>query len=150
MSIKLSPVFALMPLHIVITSCPSSVAARVAVAGEVDLATAPALREALLDALHSYSPAVLDLDLAAVTFLDCAGIGALVAVHDAAVDAGCQLRVSNLQPIVHRVFDLTGLLDLFTAATGEPESRPAGAEYPPEHGPIPATVIAPGRQLSVA
>jgi anti-anti-sigma factor len=89
MSTKLSPVTPLPQLRID-TSCPSPATVRVAVLGEVDLATAPVLRDRLLSVLHKQAPAVLDVDLAEVTFLDCAGIGALVAVRNAAVHTGRQ------------------------------------------------------------
>jgi len=80
-----------------------------------------------------------------VTFLDCAGIGALVGVHNAAVHAGCQMRVSHPQPFVRRVLDLTGLLDVFTAATVEPSPPLAAPEHPPGPRAIPAAVADPHR-----
>ncbi|MGN9911732.1 STAS domain-containing protein [Phytohabitans sp. LJ34] len=111
-----SPVTALAQLHID-TTYPSAVTARVAVVGEVDLATTPMLRERLLRLLRDRSPDLLDVDLAGVTFLDCTGLAALVAVRDAAIQAGHQMRVSHPQPIVRRVLEVTGLLAVFTAAT---------------------------------
>jgi anti-anti-sigma factor len=114
-------------------SYPSPGTARVAVTGEVDLATAPALRERLLGVLHEQSPDLIDVDLAGVTFLDCAGIGALVAVHNAAVQAGRRMRVTRPQPIVRRVLEVTGLLGVFTAPTDPP--APTGSAYPSRVGP---------------
>jgi anti-anti-sigma factor len=142
MSTKLSPVTALAQLRID-TSCPLPATARVAVVGEVDLATAPGLRDRLLSVLHEQNPAVLDVDLAGVTFLDCTGIGALVAVRNAAVHEGCQVRVCHPQPITRRVLEVTGLLDAFTV---EPQQLPKGPQHPP--GPVPE-VTAP-RRLMVA
>jgi anti-anti-sigma regulatory factor len=43
-------------------------------------------------------PAVLDIGLAAVTFLDCAGIGMFVAARNAAVHAGGHVLVSLPRP----------------------------------------------------
>jgi anti-anti-sigma factor len=143
MSTTHSPVTALTPLHIAATASSPPGTVRVAVTGEVDLATAPELRERLLGVLHTHGPAVLDIDLAGVTFLDCTGIGALVAVYNAAVHAGCQLRVLHPQPIVRRVLEVTGLLDVFTVA---PPRLPAGPQHPP--GWVPATVPAPRRQVA--
>lgn len=139
MSTKSSPLTALVPLQVAV-SCPWPGTARVAVVGEVDLATAAALRERLLSVLRDQSPAVLDVDLAGVTFLDCAGLGALVGVRSAVVHTGCRMRVCHPQPIVRRVLEVTGLLGVFTAETTQPEPLPARQEHPPGPGPIPTTV----------
>jgi len=113
MSTTLSPVNVLTQLHID-TTYPLPDTARVAVVGEVDLATAAVLRDRLLNVLHDQAPGVLDVDLAGVTFLDCTGISALVAVRNAAVRTGRQMRVTRPQPFVRRVLGLTGLLGVFT------------------------------------
>jgi anti-anti-sigma factor len=97
MSAKLSSVTALAQRRID-TSYPSPATARVAVVGEVDLATAPVLRDGLLNVLHGQTPAVLDVDVDGVTFLDCTGIGVLVGVRNAAVQAGRQ-RWVTLKPL---------------------------------------------------
>jgi anti-anti-sigma factor len=120
----------------------SPTAARVVVVGEIDLATAARLRNSLLCVLHAQTPPVLYVDLAAVTFLDCAGIRAIVAVHADAVQANCQLRVTHPHPNVHRVLELTGLLDVLTAPIGReplptetgnrPGSATATAVQPPD------------------
>jgi hypothetical protein len=79
--------------------------------------------------LHDHNPDLLDVDLGEVTFLDCAGIGALVGVRNAAVQAGRQMRVTHPQPIVRRILEVTGLLGVLTAPTDQrspqPRSRPA-------------------------
>jgi anti-anti-sigma factor len=118
-----SPVTASTQLHID-TSHPSPATTRVAVAGEVDLATASVLRDRLLEVLSDQRPAALDVDLAEVTFLDCTGITALVDARNAAVQTGYQIRVSHPQPIVRRVLDLTGLLGVLTAPSNEPTTAP--------------------------
>jgi anti-anti-sigma factor len=118
MSTTLSPVTMLAHLDIA-PSRPSPATARVAVIGEVDLATAPVLRDQLLGVLHDYGPDVLDVDLGGVTFLDCAGVGALVGVRNAAVQAGRQIRVAHPQPIVRRILEVTGLLGVLTAPTDQ-------------------------------
>jgi len=135
-----SPVTGSAQLHID-TSYPSTATARVAVAGEVDLATTPALRERLLHVLRDQRPELLDVDLAEVTFLDCTGLGALVAVRNAAIRAGGQMRVSHPQPVVRRVLEVTGLLGVFTAPTIVPAT--AGAGYLSRVGPTPAAVSQP-------
>lgn len=97
------------------TSCPSIGVASVAVTGEVDLATAAALNAALLEALATYHPAVLDVDLSACTFLDCSCVRVLFAVHARATATGCLVRVHHPQPMARLVLEMTGLLALMTA-----------------------------------
>jgi anti-anti-sigma factor len=99
------------------TIYPLPVTVTVAVAGEFDLATADALRDGLLDVLDDQNPAVLEVDLAGITFMDCAGLSALVAVRNVAVQTGRRLRIVHPQPIVHRVLAATGLLTLLAGAT---------------------------------
>lgn len=135
----------LTPLYIAVMISLPPGTARVLVTGEVDLATAPELRERLLGVLHTQGPAVLDIDLAEVTFMGCAGVGALVAVNNAAIHAGCQVRVCHPQPIVRRVLELTGLLGVFAV---EPQPPPAGPQHPPGRVPT-ATPAAPfGRTVA--
>jgi anti-anti-sigma factor len=90
-------------------------------AGEVDLCCAGALRAAIQDTLRTPHPVDVVVDLGRVTFLACAGIGALVAGRNTAARRGRGYRVVNLQPLVRHVLDLTGVL---TALTGSPDPAP--------------------------
>ena len=80
-------------------SFPSPGTARLTVTGDIDLATAPKLGMQPLIVMTEHSPAVIDVDLAAVTFLDCSGIGVLVAVRNAAEQTGCEVWISHPQPM---------------------------------------------------
>lgn len=123
MSIHTSPAPVLAHLHVQTRSLsPHRVV--VAVAGEVDLATAPVLQTALADALATYTPAVIDVDLSACTFLDCSGITVLVAAHAAAQARGCQMWARYPQRLVRLVLEVTELLDMFTAPSDAPAPRP--------------------------
>jgi len=136
------PATSLPRLHID-TSCPWPGTARVALVGEVDLGTAPVLRDRLLSVLCDHRFVVVDVDLAGVSFLDCAGIGALVGARNTAVHVGRQLWVSHPQPFVHRVLELTGLLGLVTTPidpSGDRFDRPVG------EGPTLATTAPLGRR----
>jgi anti-anti-sigma factor len=144
-----SPLNALAQLPID-TSCPSPATARLGVAGEIDLATAPVLRDKLLTLLRDQSPTVLVVDLAGVTFLDCAGISALVAVRNAAGKTGCQMRITYPQPFVRRVLEVTGLLGIFTAPIEHPQRLPARSEYPPRTRPAPAIAAQPPGVVAAA
>ncbi|MEQ4306142.1 STAS domain-containing protein [Plantactinospora sp. B6F1] len=103
------------------TGYPQPATARLSAAGEIDLATAPMLRDQLLTLLRDRAPAVLIVDLAGVAFLDCAGIRALVGVRNAAGETGCQMRVTGPQPFVRRVLEVTGLLGILTAPIEQPQ-----------------------------
>lgn len=149
MSTTLLPMTALAHLHFDI-SYPSPSTARVAVTGEVDLATSTALRDRLLRVLEEQNRVLLDVDLAGVSFLDCAGLSALVAVRNAAVQAGLQMRVSHPQPIVGRVLDLTGLLGAFTAPIDWPLPQPTGSGHLCRIGLSPATVTLPSSVMAAA
>jgi anti-anti-sigma factor len=134
MSTTVSPVTAPTQLHLD-TSWPAPSVVRVAVLGEVDLATAHLLLDRLLGVLREQTPAVLDVDLAGVTFLDCTGISALVRVRNTAIRTGGQVRVTHPQPIVGRLLDLVGLLGPLTAPIYQPLS--AAAANPVQTGPVP-------------
>jgi anti-anti-sigma factor len=110
---------------------PSPALARVVVIGQVDLATASQLRDRLFVVLQDQEPAEVDVDLAGVSFLDCAGIGALIAVRNMAVHAGQRVQVSHPTPIIRWMLERTGLLGVLTAPIappGQPPRNPASTE----------------------
>lgn len=75
--------------------------------GEIDLDTAPALHRALAAALGSHREVVLDLS--EVTFMDCAGLGALVRARNQADRSGRSLVLRGAGRGVVRLLKLTGL-----------------------------------------
>ena len=86
-----------------------------AVSGDLDIATAPWLRETLLLAIQWCGPAIA-VDLQGVTFLDCAGVNALLAAAHRARLAGGRVRVTRSSAPAWRVITLLGLQELFTGA----------------------------------
>ncbi len=82
----------------------------VAVSGEVDLYSAPTVREAL--EAHLLDERRLVLDLTDVTFLDSTGLGMLVSVHRKLPD-GTDLLLAGATGRVARVFELTRLDRVF-------------------------------------
>lgn len=87
----------------------------VAVAGEVDSATAPGLRDCLLEVLDRAGDGYVEVDLSGVTFLDSAGLSALATAHRAAVRAHRELRIRcGTARAVVRPLQITGLWDVFT------------------------------------
>ncbi|HSO95120.1 MAG TPA: STAS domain-containing protein [Acidimicrobiia bacterium] len=106
------------------TTSPATFAARegeesgtwiLAVTGEIDVATSPELRRELHQ-LADREPTQLVLDLEGVSFIDSSGLGVLVGVLKRLreEDRGDILVLEGLQEPVRKVFDITGLTELFT------------------------------------
>jgi anti-sigma B factor antagonist len=80
------------------------------VAGDVDLSTVGELDRAMLTAVNGDVSSVV-IDLAAVTFIDSAGINTLLKSRRLADELDRQFRVANATGVVRDVLDLTGVLD---------------------------------------
>jgi len=97
-------------------------------AGELDLARAPALREQLLGLLRPGSSRLI-LDLSRVSFCDASGLAVLVGTGRRARLLGGFQRLAAVSPQVARVLNLTGLrrhLPVFAtvqAAASAPAAR---------------------------
>jgi anti-sigma B factor antagonist len=89
-----------------------------AVDGEVDVATAGPLRDALTAVLNESGITRLVVDFTKVDFLDSTGISALVAAHRLAQANRTQFLVINCQPQALRVLEITGVDRLLTDDTG--------------------------------
>jgi anti-sigma B factor antagonist len=76
--------------------------------GEIDITNAEGFRDALLSALNA-GAAVLVADLTSTTFLDSAGITALVRAARRATAADATLRIAVTAPPVLRVLNLVGI-----------------------------------------
>jgi anti-sigma B factor antagonist len=83
------------------------------VAGEVDVYSAPELRERLSEQLSAASPSLI-VNLAEVTFLDSTGIGTLVAGLNRAVQFGGTLTLVSDHDRILKLFRITGLDSVFT------------------------------------
>jgi anti-sigma B factor antagonist len=81
----------------------------IAVAGEVDMATAPQLAHCLLG--HTGTDVVVDLS--EVTFMDSTGMTALVQGYNAARKSGCTLRTTGERDVIRRVIEISGLDGMF-------------------------------------
>ena len=75
------------------------------VTGELDLATAPRLDETLADVTAD----VIVVDLSGCTFLDSAGIRALVGTARALAEADRTLRVITSDPGILRLLEITAV-----------------------------------------
>ena len=83
--------------------------------GELDADDAPAVR-ALLAEQVLRGPGSLVVDLSALTFIDSAGLAALVAAHKGTRSAGTRLLLAAPTPAVVKVLAITGLNAVLTTA----------------------------------
>lgn len=95
-----------------VSATASEAAARVAVAGDVDLAAADRLLAAVAPLIRPR--AEVAVDCAQVRFLDSAGLRALLELNRKAQEAGGTLVLEAPSAAVARLLELAGVADLFT------------------------------------
>ena len=110
--------------------CPAHTIARLH--GELDIATAPALRERLVSMLRLRMPMpLLIFDLAEVWFCDAAGLAMLIGTQRRAASLGITLRLAAPRSQVAHVLHVTGLDRMLSIhptvadALGRPRTRHA-------------------------
>lgn len=77
------------------------------VTGEIDISTVGGLRDRLFELAEGSEPLIVDLDQ--VTFIDSAGLGALVGTSRRAAEHGSTLRAVCTQPQTRKLLWLTGV-----------------------------------------
>ncbi|MCC5477813.1 STAS domain-containing protein [Streptomyces barringtoniae] len=95
----------------------------VALHGEIDVLTAPALSRRL-DALTTSPQPDLVLDLRPVTFIDCSGLGVLCRARNRALARQGRLRLITQSAGFRRILRVTGLEDVFEVHTRPPQPLP--------------------------
>lgn len=100
-----------------------------AVTGEVDVATVPRLREQLHGLVAQGTNRIV-VDLDGVDFLDSTGLGVLVGALKRVRSNDGELTLACTQPRIRKVFEVTGLDNVFTLYDSVDEavagtSRPA-------------------------
>jgi len=91
----------------------------VEIRGEIDIQSAQQLRDELLRAVRQHGPQ-LALDLRGVTFLDCAGVNALLATRRRARLEDGWVRVTRASPRARRTISLLGLQEVFALSASGP------------------------------
>jgi anti-sigma B factor antagonist len=84
----------------------------ISVIGEIDVATAPQLRECL-HAVIAQGQTTVVLDLLAVTFLDSTALGVLVGALKRCRELGGELHVVVTDARIRKIFEITGLNKVF-------------------------------------
>jgi anti-sigma B factor antagonist len=88
----------------------------VRIVGEIDVATAPVVRDELASAFAA-GARTLTLDLGGVAFVDSSGLGVLVgALRRLREDRDGRVVICNAQAGVRKVFEITGLGPMFGLA----------------------------------
>lgn len=82
------------------------------VRGEIDVSTAPELRDKLVQ-VNQQGHSTVVVDLSAVTFLDSTALGVLVSGLKRFRSAGGDLRLVVTGRSVSKVLEITGLVDVF-------------------------------------
>ena len=85
-----------------------------ALAGEIDLYTAPRLQRELTAALSAADHPRLIIDMSAVEFCDSTGMNVLLAAHRLARERGGELALAAPRPGVRKILEVTGLGSVFT------------------------------------
>lgn len=86
--------------------------------GEVDVYTAPKLKEQLLSLFDVKNTAVT-IDLSHVDYMDSTGLGVLIGGLKAAKANEGHIKLVNATPRLERLFSITGLADVIEIRQGE-------------------------------
>lgn len=87
----------------------------VAVAGEVDIFTAPELKRTIGGAIDGGARELV-IDLTATRFLDSTALGVLIGAVKRLRPLGGRLIIVNTEPSTAKTFEITGLDQIFTIA----------------------------------
>jgi anti-sigma B factor antagonist len=90
--------------------------------GEVDVYTAPQLKEQLVTVLEDGCTSVI-IDLEKVTFIDSSGLGVLVGALRRARERGGAVRLVCTRDSVLKIFRITGLDKVFPIFSDASEAR---------------------------
>ena len=89
--------------------------------GEIDFGNAPEVLAEASAAIRRRRPALVLVDLAAVTYFDSSALQMLVRMAKVADEVSATFRIENPSPAVRRVLEITGLGEHFRSL--EPKSR---------------------------
>ncbi len=92
------------------------------VSGDIDLATSPQLRKALLRELRELRMPRVVLNLKAVRYIDSSGVASLVEGLKASRDAGARFILFGLNTTVREVLQLSKLLKIFEIYDSEEQA----------------------------
>lgn len=86
--------------------------------GRIDIDSSPAVRRQLLALFEGPHPRIVIVDLSDVTHIDSSGVATLIEALKIARNSEIELRLQGLHDRLHRLFEATGILSLFSDGTG--------------------------------
>jgi anti-sigma B factor antagonist len=92
------------------------------ISGDIDLATSPELRKALLRELRELKMPRVVLNLGAVRYIDSSGVASLVEGLKASRDVGSRLILFGLNRTVREVLQLSKLVRIFEIYENEEQA----------------------------
>lgn len=92
------------------------------ISGDIDLATSPELRKALLRELRELKVPRVVLNLEAVRYIDSSGVASLVEGLKASRDVGSRFILFGLNRTVREVLQLSKLVKIFEICENEEQS----------------------------
>ena len=113
-----------------VVSAPHSSECVVKAVGEIDLATAPQLRDVLTAELAA-APATLVIDMAEVTFIDSTGLSAVIAAFKQGQASSIPVVLRAPSQRVRMVLEVSGLDRVLTVLTDPPADNEVAAPAVP-------------------
>ena len=94
----------------------STTTSGISVSGEIDASTVEMLSRHLVPLPGTASD--VEIDMSAVEFIDSSGLRVLIQAHQRADADARRLVITNPSSIVARLFEVSGLTELFTVRSG--------------------------------
>jgi anti-anti-sigma factor len=92
--------------------------------GELDACGEARLRWAICAVVGDHPRPILEMDLSALTFADCAGLSVMVWAHKRLAEQGHELVITGARPLIRRLLRLTGLDEYLHLCPSEPDGSP--------------------------
>jgi anti-sigma B factor antagonist len=106
-----------MPPEFAVTEHPIDAERHVlAVRGEIDLFTAPELKQVLAESIEAGRVRII-VDLTETTFLDSTALGVLIGAVKRLRSRDGALAIVNIDENIAKTFEITGLVQIFTILT---------------------------------
>ncbi len=94
----------------------------VRIVGELDLSSVSEFRETVDRVLNNQRSKYLLMNLEQLTFIDSSGLGAILGRYKKVNLLGGRILVTNVQPQITRIFELSGLLKILAVYPTEAEA----------------------------